>query len=141
MWCVGAENTRTEHPAHQSSHLLSHMLNNRLLTVFEKDIDDAAKGRKKKELTLLHLLVEEPHIIVSHHMADDGRIRITRLQDDKALLAATTRTARHLLHQLISTLMTAEVGLIKHGVGIENAHQSSPLVTIWVPTRISVLPC
>ena len=68
----------------------------------------------------LKKIIVKTGIIVVHNLMDDGKLRTACLQDDKSLLALPSRTPRHLAHHHERMLISPEVGIIEHCIGIED---------------------
>ena len=60
--------------------------------------------------------------IITHHLMNDGQRRTLRLQDDQTTTAFPPGTTAHLRHHHERMLVSTEVGLIEHAVGIDDAH-------------------
>ena len=59
-----------------------------------------------------------------HNLLDDGKVGTLGLEDHKTALALTTGTTADLCHHHESMLIGAEVGIVKHRVGIKDTHHA-----------------
>ena len=92
--------------------------------MLQVDEDDAAEGGIAEQFALLSLLGIHPFVVVVHHLLDYRISRIPSLQDDMAYRALPACPACHLLHELESPFIAAEVGLREHRVGRKDANQA-----------------
>ena len=97
------------------------------LAMLEVDINQPIVRRIAEKLTLGQLVEVELLVIVPHHLMDDRQIGRLGLEDNQPLLVLPTGTTGHLSHELIGAFVATEVGIVQHGIGIENAHHADIL--------------
>ena len=78
--------------------------------------------RIMKHATLLEQLFVERLVVVSHHLSDDGQLRVAGLKNHLSASTLASCASCHLRHHHESMLVGTEVRIVEHGVGIENAH-------------------
>ena len=78
--------------------------------------------RIAKEGTLLEQRVVERLIVVANHLADYRQVGALGLQYHQPTLTPSASAPRHLAHHHEGMLVGAKVGIVEHGVGVENAH-------------------
>ena len=86
------------------------------------NIDETAEGRIAEGETFVAEIVVEGGVVVVDDLTDDGQLRLSRLQNDQTALAATSGSSADLRHHHEGMLIGPEIGLVEHGVGIEDAH-------------------
>ncbi len=119
----------TEHPCCQDGakargKLDGCRLDSALVAVAQVDIDEAREGRIVKHATLFGEIANEAFEVVAHYLAYHGQVFVLRLQHDEAAFAFAPCSTTHLRHHHKGVFVGAEVGIVKHGVGIENAHKT-----------------
>ena len=61
-------------------------------------------------------------VVILHHLPDNRQIRALRLQDDQPPPSFPSRPSADLTHHHKRLLVSAEVGIVQHRVGIQDAH-------------------
>ena len=76
-----------------------------------------------EKFPLCNLRLEQAFVVMALHIVQHGVLRLESLDKHLPLLPFPTCPACHLLQHLIGSFVTAEIGLIKHGVSAEHCHQ------------------
>lgn len=121
---VGSDDSVAEHLAQCDGEGSGEQLCLSFVAMFDVRVDEVAIGRVVEELALFELFVRHQLVVVMYHVVDDGLLHIARLYDDESLLVFSSRTSRHLFHQLESSFVGAEVGVVEHEVRIEDTHHA-----------------
>ncbi len=114
---------RTENTEQASLQLQRGLLEASQIVMTERNQNKPMEWRIVEQLALLALRAEQTLVIVIDKERQHGMSGIERLDKDLTLRPLAPRTARHLLQHLKSPLVTAEIGLIEHTIGIEHRHQ------------------
>ena len=80
------------------------------------------EGGIAESAPLREQIAEKAPIVVAHHLLNDGQLGVLGLQHHQPALSLPAGTARHLSHHHKSMLVGAEVGIVEHGVGIQDSH-------------------
>ena len=121
---VGSQQTDTEPLAQTGAELQTGSFDKLVFRMFEEDVDDAIVWRIMEGLTLSEQRVEETLIVVAHDLVAKWQVGLLGLQDDKASLSLAPGTSAHLRHHHKGVLIGAEVRIVEHRVGIEDAHDA-----------------
>ncbi|CCZ15018.1 unknown [Prevotella sp. CAG:487] len=81
-----------------------------------------AERRIAEHAAFLEELLVERLEVVSHHLSYHGQLRIACLENHLSTAALASRPSGYLRHHHEGVLVGAEVGVVQHGVGVENAH-------------------
>ena len=79
-----------------------------------------------EQLTLNKEVVVESVAIVGNHLLDHRQLRTAGLKDDQTTVATAPSTPTHLAHHHESMLVSAEIRIVEHRVGVEDAHHTHP---------------
>ena len=75
-------------------------------------------------LTLGNQVFVESEVVVAHYLLDNRHFLTLGLQDNEPPLALTTGTATDLRHHHKGMFVGTEIGIVKHGVGVQNPHHT-----------------
>ena len=63
-----------------------------VVAVTQKDVDQPDKRRIAKHLPLGHQIAVQCRVVATHHLTDDGQLGLTGLQDDQSATVLATGT-------------------------------------------------
>ena len=86
------------------------------------DVDEVVERRIAEHAALLEQVAGERLEVARHDLLYHGQVGALGLQYHKSALVAPARSAAHLREHLKRLLVGTEVGIVEHGVGIQNAH-------------------
>ena len=90
--------------------------------MLQVNIDKMIEGGIAEGTALVEQVAVEGFVVVAHHLLDDGQLRTLGLQEHQPLATFAACPAADLCHHHEGMLVGAEVGIVEHGVGIEDAH-------------------
>ena len=86
------------------------------------DINKMVERRIAELASLLKQLLIESSIVILYHLHNNWQFLVSGLQQHMSALALAAGTPAYLRHHHKSMLVGTEIGIVQHGVGIEDAN-------------------
>ena len=121
---VGTEDSVAEYLSEAVCHIDSYVFEQVTVTMSQIDVNEPLEWRIFEVPSFGHLLVEHAPVVVLRYLAHYVRVGMFGLENDFTGFMFSAGTTGYLRQGLETAFVTAEIGLVEHGVGIEYSYNA-----------------